>query len=94
MPLLCTVPTHPHDQRLVIPVLLDGPPHFPLLQAFEHRPSPSRSHLVGCDVNDHVASQRPLSLCLSMIPRFVVSQVSHKFLVVIYAEEGREGRLG
>jgi hypothetical protein len=35
-----TVLTDPHDQRLPISMLLDGLPHFPLLQAFEHDPSP------------------------------------------------------
>ena len=56
-------------------MVLDGLPHLPLLNAFEHDPSRQR-HGVGYDANDHVEFQFPLSLCLAMIPRFAVSHVS------------------
>ena len=56
-------------------MLLDGLPHVPLLQAFEHDPYPQR-HRVCYDANDHIESTLSLPLHLAMIPRFAVSQVS------------------
>src|SRR5262249_20773503 len=54
----------------------------------------SQRHLVGYDANDLVAFQLPLSLCLAMIPRLAVSQVSLFPRMWLNCAGGREGRLG